>query len=82
VESCSVESAVGELGRAAEAGENTIFQHYGLPGARDFSRHMTRLSGVLRIADWDIDSSAGFSLWRCPSARHALPPDLARALLG
>jgi hypothetical protein len=82
VESCSVESAVGELGRAAKAGENTAFQHYGLPGARDFSRHMTRLSGVLRIADWDIDSSARLSLWHCPAARHALPPDLARALLG
>jgi hypothetical protein len=82
VESCSAEKAVRELGQAAQRGENTTFQRYGLPGARDYSRHMTHLSGVLRVADWDVDSSARFSLWRSPTARHALPPDLARALLG
>jgi hypothetical protein len=82
VESCSVESAVGELARAAKAGENMVFQRYGLPGARDYTRLMTHLSGVLRMADWNLDSSARFSLWRNPTARHVLPPDLSRALLG
>jgi hypothetical protein len=81
VESCSIDSAVGELGKAAQRGENATFQRYGLPEARDYSRQMIHLSGVLRIADWDLDSSARFSLWRNPTARHALPPDLARALV-
>jgi hypothetical protein len=81
VESCSAESAVGELGRAVQRGENMVFQRYGLLGARDYSRRMTHLSGVLRVAGWDLDSSARFSLWHCPTARHALPPDLARTLI-
>jgi hypothetical protein len=81
VESCSVESAIRELGQAAQRGEDSAFQRYGLPEARDYSRQMTRLSGVLRVADWDLDSSARFSLWHNPAARHALPPDLARALI-
>jgi hypothetical protein len=82
VESCSVESAVGELGKAAQRGESMVFRRYGLPEARDYSRQMNHLSGVLRMAAWDLDSSARLSLWHNPTARHALPPDLARALLG
>jgi len=81
VESCSAESAVRKLGQAAKAGENSTFQRYGLTGARDYSRQIAHLSGVLRVADWDLDSSAQFSLWHNPTARHALPPDLARALV-
>ncbi|MGO8946517.1 MAG: hypothetical protein ACLQUY_02395 [Ktedonobacterales bacterium] len=80
-QSCSVETAVGELGRLARRGENAVFQRYGLPGARDYFRHIVRLSGVLRAADWDLERSAQHTLWRNPVARHPLPPDLARALL-
>jgi hypothetical protein len=81
VESCSAETAIRELSHAAQRGEDAAFQRYGLPGARDYSRHMVRLSGVLRVADWDLDSSAHYSLWRNPVARHAVLPDLAPALL-
>jgi hypothetical protein len=81
VESCPAESAVSKLGQAAQRGEDVVFQRYGLPGARDYSRQMMRLSGVLRVADWDLDSEARYSLWRSPTARHPLPPDLAHALL-
>jgi hypothetical protein len=39
------------------------------------------LSAVLRVANWDLMSTAQQSLWRNPAARHPLPPDLARALV-
>jgi hypothetical protein len=81
VEPCTAETAVRELSQLAQRSENAVFQRYGLDGARDYSRQIIRLSGVLRAADWDLASTARHSVWRNPVARHALPPDLARALL-
>jgi hypothetical protein len=77
----TAEAALRELSHRAQRGEDAVFQRYGLQGARDYTRQITRLSGVLRAADWDLTSAARHSLWRNPTARHALPPDLARALL-
>jgi hypothetical protein len=81
IETCSVESATAELGADAGRGEDAIFQRYGLLGGRDYQRHIGRLSGVLRVADWDTASTVQKCLWRNPAARHVLPDDLARALL-
>jgi hypothetical protein len=81
VETCSAESATGKLGARAERGQDAIFQRYGLLGARDYQRHIGRLSGVLRVTDWNLANTARKSLWRNPSARHKLPHDLAQALL-
>ena len=81
VETCSVDAAVAELRARAARGDDSTFQRYGLPGARDYLRHIARLSGVLRIADWNPASTVRKSLWRNPSARHRLPDDLAQALL-
>jgi hypothetical protein len=78
---CTAEAALRELGRLAQRGTDAAFQRYGLEGARDYARQIVRLSGVLRAADWDLASAAQHTLWRHPAARHALPPDLARALL-
>ncbi len=80
-ETSTAELAIRELGRAAQRGEDAAFKRYGLLGARDYSRQIVRLSGVLRAADWDIASAARLTLWHHPAARHPLPPDLARALL-
>jgi hypothetical protein len=79
-ETCSAETAIYDLSRAAERGEDALFQRYGLPSAHDYTRQLTRLSGVLRAAEWNQDSAARFTLWLNPVARHALPPGLARAL--
>jgi hypothetical protein len=81
VETCSVESATAELSAYAGRGEDAIFQRYGLQGARDYQRHISRLSGVLRVAGWNQAGAVRKSLWRNPSARHVLPADLAQALL-
>jgi hypothetical protein len=78
---CSAETALRDLGQRAQRGEHAVFQRYGLRDARDDTRQVVRLSGVLHAADWDLASAAQHSLWRNPTARHALPPDLARALL-
>ena len=80
-ESCPAETALRELGRRAQQGENGIFTRYGLLAARDYSRQIPRLGGVLYVANWDLTAPARPSLWQNPTARHRLPPDLARALL-
>jgi hypothetical protein len=80
-ETCSVDSAAAELSAYAGRGEDTIFERYGLLGARDYQRHIGRLSGMLRVADWNLATAVQKSLWRNPSARHVLPDDLAQALL-
>jgi hypothetical protein len=80
-ETCSIETAAAELGACAGRGEDAIFQRYGLLGARDYQRHIGRLSGVLRIADWTLAGAVRKSFWRNPSARHVLPADLTQALL-
>jgi hypothetical protein len=80
-ESCSAETALRELARRAQQGESEIFARYGLPEARDYSRQITRLGGVLHIANWDLTAPARQSLWLNLAARHRLPPDLARAVL-
>jgi hypothetical protein len=78
---CTVELALRELSRQTQRDEHAIFQRAGMPGARDFARQMARVSGVLHAADWDLAGTARQTLWQNPTARHALPPDLARALL-
>jgi hypothetical protein len=80
-ESCPAETALRELGRRAQQGEDGIFVRYGLAGARDFSRQIPRLGGVLHVANWDLTTPARLFLWQNPTSRHRLPPDLARALL-
>jgi hypothetical protein len=80
-ETCSVEAATAELRARAARGDDSTFQRYGLPGGRDYQRHIGRLSAVLRVADWNPASAVRKSLWRNPSARHVLPEDLAQALL-
>lgn len=75
-----VETALPELGQAAQRGDDAFFQRIGLASARDYARQIVRLSGVLRVADWDLANAATISLWRHSAARHPLPPDLARAL--
>ena len=82
VEACTAEAALRDLGQRAQRGEDVFFQRYGLAGARAYARDVVRLSGVLRVAEWDLASAAQCGLWRNPAARHALPPDLARALAG
>lgn len=81
-EPCPVETAIRALGQRAQRGEDAAFQRVGLGGARDYTRAIARLSGVLRAAEWDLASAARLSLWRNPTARHALPADLGRSLLG
>ena len=79
--SCPAETALRELGRRAQQGEDGIFVRYGLPAAREYSRQIPRLGGVLHISNWDVTAPARQSLWQNPTSRHRLPPDLARALL-
>jgi hypothetical protein len=80
-ETCSVEAATAELTARAGRGDDAIFQRYGLQGARDYQRHIGRLSGVLRATDWNLSGAAHKTLWHNLSARHPLPHDLAQALL-
>jgi hypothetical protein len=80
-ESCPAETALRELGQATQRGDDALFQRSGLAGARDYARQIVRLSGVLRVANWDLATTATTSLWRHPAARHPLPDDLARALV-
>lgn len=81
-EPATAEAALGELSRMAQRGEDAVFQRNGLLGARDYARQVVRLSGVLRVADWDEAGAARLSLWRNPAARHAVPAELGRALVG
>lgn len=80
-EPCPAETALQALNQAAQRGDDGYFQRNGLAGARDYARLIVRLGGVLRAADWDLASAAQLSLWRNPTTRHPLPPDLARALI-
>jgi len=80
-EFCPAETALRELSRRSQQGEDVVFARYGLAGARDFSRQIPRLGGVLHVANWNLTTPARLSLWQNPTARHRLPPDLARALL-
>jgi hypothetical protein len=80
-ESSTAETALRELGQRAQQGEESIFARYGLPSARDYSRRIPRLGGVLHVANWHLTTPARPTLWPNPTARHPLPPDLARALL-
>lgn len=79
-ETCAAETAIHDLSRMAERGEDAVFQRYGLATARDFTRQLSRLSGVLRVADWDLDSAAQQSVWLNPIAKHPLAANLAHAL--
>jgi hypothetical protein len=78
---CMAETAIPELSRLAQSREDVLFQRYGLLGARDFARHLVRLSGVLQVTDWDPAGAGRLYLWTNPSARNVLPTDLARAFL-
>lgn len=71
-------AALTGLRRRATAGDDAYFAFRGLAGARDMQRRLPLLTGVLLVCT--VPQTQTLTL--LAGARHALPPDLARTIVG
>jgi hypothetical protein len=74
----AITATLQALRRRAAAKDDAYFAFRGLNGARAFQHCLPRLSGILLATP----AAANDSLYTHPQARHALPPDLVRSIVG
>lgn len=76
-----VAAAMARLRELAERKDEGFFTHRGFVSARDFQRHLQRLSAIVMRSSWDDADGSHTILWPNTLAKHPLPPQLRTLLL-